>query len=91
MAVPLSRRGNRDNFSCKIVMAPHPRGEPHPVHCTPFRHRADCRPGRPHCRYRRKCKGLCNCDAYWWGTHRANSGACRTGIPYALTKRRESA
>ena len=52
-------------------------------------HAAGCRRGRPLCRWRRKtnhkrCK--CSCDAYWF-PHRAGSGACRDGLPFALTER----
>jgi hypothetical protein len=34
-----------------------------------------CRPGRPLCRWRRKLRGICSCDAYHF-PHRTNGGNC---------------
>lgn len=41
-------------------------------------HAITCRPGRPHCRWRRKTKGLCDCVAYHH-PHRMTSGRCLSG------------
>jgi hypothetical protein len=49
----------------------------------PTHHVRDCRLGRPLCRWRRREKGLCYCDALHY-PHRMGSDGCRIGVPHAV-------
>lgn len=51
------------------------------------KHKKGCRPGRPLCRWSRKARGVCSCDAYHY-PHRDGSLKCRVlaqeGVPLAI-------
>lgn len=61
----------------------------HSKHCygpsvAKVKHKPECRPGRPLCRWRRAARwGICSCSCYHF-PHRAGSGACATGVPAGL-------